>query len=105
MTEVNGTHPLLERILKQEGIFGSDDHEAAQQHVQDVTTTALQAIADVVRTAADLERLLVTNASRVSTEISGHVALAGLVRGEAQRLGEVIERLRQEQAALLKEND
>lgn len=64
------THPLIERALANEGVFnlalrGADDNRAITEQVEAVTTNALSAVHEVVKTAEQLENLIVDRKSVV----------------------------------------
>jgi hypothetical protein len=96
---------LLDRAVAAEQatmapVFAQAERDEILAQVADVTNLAVEAVHDVVRTAERLERLIIENASRVQNEIDGHVVLAGKVKDEAARLGEMITAMRDHQEAL-----
>jgi hypothetical protein len=66
--------------------------------IEMITSNVVESIREVMKTAQDLEALVLQNAARVKVELDEHVELAMLVKKEASQLGEVIGKLREVQA-------
>jgi hypothetical protein len=80
--------------------FAAAERETVEQQVHSITTNVVTAIHDVIKTAQDLEALVLQNAARVKTELDEHIELAGAVKAQAAQLNATISRLRDAQALL-----
>ena len=82
--------------------FAKAEHAELTKQVEAVTASTVEAVREVVKTAEQLERLVIENAARVHEEISGHIALAGRVKQEASQLSTMITAMRDHQLSIAK---
>lgn len=95
---------LLEKLVEASTAappqFAAVERETVAQQVEGITNNVVEAVRDVIKTAQDMEALVLQNAARVKTELDEHIELAGAVKKQANELNNVITRLRDAQAAL-----